>query len=162
FLIAVQKAYCTPRVNFRRFTPYMRSTARVAQTRFWSFGTKPFAAMSVSLSSFAAARFRLLPVVLTILVSWAWNSQAAAQSVTLAWDPAANAAGYRLYSGTTSRVYTQQIDVGNATSALVSNLINGQTYFFAVTAYNTTGVESALSNEISYIGGAPTPTPIPT
>ena len=80
----------------------------------------------------------------------------------LAWDPAANAAGYRLYSGTASHVYTQQTEVGNATSTLVSNLINGQTYFFAVTAYNATGVESPASNEISYVGGAPTPTPTVT
>src|SRR5262249_5592918 len=90
------------------------------------------------------------------------NTRAAAQGVTLAWDPVTNAAGYRLYSGTTSHVYTQQIDVGNATSALVSNLIDGQIYFFAVTAYDATGVESNFSSEVSYTGGAPTPTPTAT
>lgn len=118
--------------------------------------------MSASLCLSVAARFRLLRVGLTILVSWGGNSHAAVQSVTLAWDPAANAAGYRLYSGTTSRVYTQQINVGNTTSTLVSNLIAGQRYFFAVTAYTTAGMESTFSNEISYTPGAPTPTPTPT
>jgi fibronectin type 3 domain-containing protein len=102
-------------------------------------------------------------LLLTVgLLCGAWNSQAATQSVTLAWDPAANADGYRLYSGTASRVYTQIIDVGNTTSTPVSNLIVGQVYFFAVTAYDTAGQESPLSNEISYVGGAPTPTPIPS
>lgn len=90
----------------------------------------------------------------------------AAQSVTLAWDPdpGPGIAGYRIHSGTKSRVYTQVIEVGNATSALVSNLVKGKTYFFAITAYNTDGLESAPSNEVSYAAtdSNPTPTPTPT
>lgn len=92
----------------------------------------------------------------------------AAQTITLAWDPdpAPNIAGYRLYSGIVSGVYTQQIDVGNTTTTVVSNLVAGTTYFFAVTAYNTVGLESAPSNQISYSvpssGPTPTPTPVPT
>src|SRR5262249_42562212 len=121
-----------------------------------------FKVMRTSLRLPGAQRLRLLSVGLTILVSWAWNDHAAAQSVTLGWDPAVNAAGYRLYSGTTSHVYTQQTNVGNVNATLVSNLVVGQTYFFVVTAYNTTGLESPPSNEISYVGAAPTPTPSPT
>src|SRR5260370_19478531 len=116
--------------------------------------------MSASNLPFAFARILLLSWCLTILICLAGRAQA--QSVTLAWDAELNVAGYRLYSGTPSRVYTKVIDVGNTTSALVSNLVVGQTYFFAVTAYNTAGVESAPSNEISYVGGAPTPAPTPT
>jgi hypothetical protein len=71
----------------------------------------------------------------------------------LAWDLSSspNIAGYRLYSGTTSGVYSQTSELGNATSTLVSNLVTGKTYFFVVTAYNTMGVESAPSNEVSYL-----------
>src|SRR2546430_3783324 len=116
--------------------------------------------MSPSSLPSAFQRVVVLSASLTILICAAGRTQA--QSVVLAWDPAYNAAGYRLYSGTTSGVYTQTIDVGNTTSTLVSNLILGQTYFFAVTACNTAGQKSALSNEISYVGGAPTPTPPPT
>ena len=56
---------------------------------------------------------------------------------TLAWDAdtAPDIAGYRLYCGTSSGVYTQTIEVGNATATLVSNLTEGKTHFFAVTAY---------------------------
>src|ERR1700720_259581 len=88
----------------------------------------------------------------------------AAQSVALAWDAstAPNILGYRLYTGTASGVYTQQIEVGNNTSTSVSNLVDGTTYFFAVTDYNTSGVESAPSNEVSYTAPATTPTPTPT
>ena len=66
----------------------------------------------------------------------------AAQSVSLAWDAntASDIVGYRLYTGTASGVYTQQIEVGNNTSTSVSNLVDGTTYFFAVTDYNTSGV----------------------
>src|SRR5215471_16116046 len=124
---------------------------------------KRFKVMPISLRPFGSHHFRLLPLGLTILVSCVWNGQAqAAASVTLAWDPAPNAAGYRLYVGTTSRVYTQQINVGNATSTIVSNLISGKRYFFAVSAYNTAGLESALSNEVSYLTGTPTPSPSST
>ena len=58
--------------------------------------------------------------------------------------------GYRLYSGTTSGVYTQQTEVGNATMVAVSNLVPGTTYFFAVTDYMATGLESTKSNEVVY------------
>ena len=72
-------------------------------------------------------------------------------------------AGYRLYSGTTSGVYTQTSELGNATQTLVSNLTIGKTYYFAVTAYTTALIESAPSNEVSYpqVSATPTPTPSP-
>ena len=73
-------------------------------------------------------------------------------SLTLAWDgsPDSSIAGYRLYEGVVSRTYTNVIDVGNATTATVSNLIAGVTYYFAVTAYDTNGLESDYSDEVSY------------
>jgi hypothetical protein len=99
---------------------------------------------------------RLLIWGLIILVCSAFEVEAAV--VTLAWDLSSspNIAGYRLYSGTTSDVYSQTIELGNATSTLVSNLVTGKTYFFVVTAYNTLGVESAPSNEVSYLAPSTT------
>src|SRR2546429_255454 len=98
-------------------------------------------------------------LALTWLVS---ITRVVAGSVTLAWDPDPNVAGYRLYSGTTRGVYTQTTEVGSAVSASVSNLANGNTYFFVVTAYNAAAVESAPSNEVSYIASTSTPTPTPS
>ncbi len=94
---------------------------------------------------------RLLIWGLIILVCSAFEIEAAV--VTLAWDLSSsrNIAGYRLYSGTTSGVYGQTSELGNATSTLVSNLVTGKIYFFVVTAYNTMGVESAPSDEVSYL-----------
>ena len=93
---------------------------------------------------------RLLIWGLIILVCSAFEVEAA--DVTLAWDLSSSPdiAGYRLHSGTTSSVYSQTSELGNATSTLVSNLVTGKTYFFVVTAYNTMGIESAPSNEVSY------------
>src|SRR5215831_2173352 len=77
---------------------------------------------------------------------------AALPSITLAWNPspANNIAGYRLYLGLTSRSYGTTLDVGATTNATLANLTPGMTYFFAVTAYDTNGLESPFSGEISY------------
>ena len=75
-----------------------------------------------------------------------------AAQVTLAWDAetGSSVVGYKVYYGTASRSYQFNIDVGNNTTSAVSNLQTGTTYYFAVTAYNTTGEESGYSAEVSY------------
>jgi hypothetical protein len=85
-----------------------------------------------------------------IAVTVANNSQ-----LTLAWDANTEpgVAGYRLYRGDSSGVYSTNIDVGNVTTVTVTTLQAGHLYFFAVTAYDQTGTESGFSNEVS--GTAP-------
>lgn len=75
-----------------------------------------------------------------------------AQSATLAWDPNTepDLAGYRIYYGVQSQVYTNSIEVGTNTTAVVSNLVEGVTYYFAATAFSKTGLESDTSNEVGY------------
>ena len=77
-------------------------------------------------------------------------------SITLEWDaPQANVdgsgltdlAGYKIYYGTSSDIYTQYIDVGNTTNSTIDNLSAG-IWCFATTAYNTAGNESDYSNQI--------------
>ena len=72
--------------------------------------------------------------------------------VTLAWDANVepDIAGYKVYYGTTSRMYPFPVDAGNLTTQSVSNLQEGLTYYFAATAYNTEGLESDFSTEISH------------
>jgi Fibronectin type III domain len=81
----------------------------------------------------------------------------AAQSVTLAWDANSepNIVGYVLRYGTTQGKPSQSINVDKSTTATVSNLASGKTYFFTVTARNHLGLESQTSNEVS----CTTPTP---
>jgi len=72
----------------------------------------------------------------------------------LAWDPviAPNGlAGYRVYYGTAPGAYLQPLGQGlsaSATAYTVTNLQPG-TYYFAVTAYDMSNIESGFSNEVS-------------
>jgi len=72
--------------------------------------------------------------------------------VSLAWDPntESNLGGYYLYYGSSSGNYSQIIDVGLITNYSVTNLTDGWTYYFALTAVNTAGLESGYSNEVDY------------
>jgi hypothetical protein len=76
-------------------------------------------------------------------------------TANLAWNAvtASNLAGYRVYYGTSSGNYIQAfgqgIDVGNVLAYTVTGLTSGVTYYFAVTAYDTSGNESTYSSEVS-------------
>lgn len=92
--------------------------------------------------------FLLLSAILFPLTPNAFAGQ-----VKLAWDANSESilAGYRLHYGEASRNYTADIDVGNQTSYTATNLDDGKTYYFAVTAYDTSGtIKSDFSNEVSY------------
>ena len=88
-----------------------------------------------------------------------WTASAAAWQLNLAWDPSPDASvvGYRLYYGHASRAYGSMIDVGNQLARSVPDLDDTQNYFFAVTAYVATGVESAFSNEVFAAAQNPQP-----
>lgn len=72
-------------------------------------------------------------------------------TATLTWDAvtAENLSGYKIYFGTASGEYTQSVSVGNDTSYTLDGLSNQTTYYMAVTAFDTSGSESAYSNEVS-------------
>lgn len=80
------------------------------------------------------------------------NSAFAARTISLAWDPSPDPTviGYNVYYGTVSGNYTNIVSAGNSSTASVTGLIEGQTYYFAVTAYDAAGLESVFSNEVSY------------
>jgi len=78
-------------------------------------------------------------------------------SVTLIWEaPTTNAddsaltdlGGYKIYYGTSSGNYTQEVNVGNVNTYTLT-LADGATYYFTVTAYDTLGNESEYSNEVN-------------
>src|SRR5262245_20020031 len=74
---------------------------------------------------------------------------ASAQALTLAWDASPGASGYKLYYGLASGSYDTVVDSGEALQVALSGLSPGQTYWFAVTAYNA-AEERGVSREISY------------
>jgi len=73
--------------------------------------------------------------------------------VILAWDPSTDPliAGYSLYYGGASQTYTNEISVGLVTTATLSGLAEGNTYYFAATTYNELGLESPFSSELVYL-----------
>jgi hypothetical protein len=88
-----------------------------------------------------------------------FNNGTITGSATLAWNapvtntdgtPLTDLAGHKIYYGTSSGNYTSVIDVGNVTTYTVTNLSPGA-YYFAVTSYDTSGIESTYSNEASKI-----------
>jgi hypothetical protein len=72
--------------------------------------------------------------------------------LSLAWDPNSESDinGYRIYYGTVSNNYSHMIDVGSQTSCTLNDLVPGETYYIAATAYDTLGNESTFSEEIAY------------
>jgi hypothetical protein len=55
-----------------------------------------------------------------------------------------------MFYGVTSWVYTNVLSIGNRTNVTVDGLVEGTTYYFAVKAVDTAGIESFFSNETSY------------
>jgi fibronectin type 3 domain-containing protein len=106
-------------------------------------------------------------IVVCIIIGVIASNAMAAQA-TLAWDPntESDLAGYKVHYGTASGSYTVHTDVHNVTTYTVTGLTAGQTYYFAATAYDTSGNESGYSNPVSYavpgVNGAPTTPVTPT
>ena len=73
-----------------------------------------------------------------------------ARNVNLSWTARTESdlAGYKAYYGISSRNYSTSINVGKVTSYTLTGLNEG-IYYLAVTAYDTSGNESAYSNEAS-------------
>ena len=86
--------------------------------------------------------------------------QAGAQSFTLSWNPPTqnedgspltDLAGYRIYYGTTSGEYDEEIAVDSAgqTSYVIDNLAPGR-YFLVMTSVNSRGMESKYTPELTF------------
>ena len=83
---------------------------------------------------------------------------ASAATVTINWQaptensdgsPLTDLRGYKIYYGATAGNYSSNIPIPNPglTTYVVENLPPGR-YYFAVTSYNSQGVESAMSPEV--------------
>ena len=93
---------------------------------------------------------RLNSALLTSLSILIYTTFSYAVQVTLEWNANTeqDLSGYIIYQGTSSKDYDASMDVGKWTSATIANLEDNETYYFAVTAYDTEGNESGYSNEV--------------
>ncbi len=69
--------------------------------------------------------------------------------------PLTDLVGYKVYYGNSSGSLATSLDVGNVTQYTL-DLTDGLTYYFAVTAYDTSGNESGFSNVVSKLIGTTT------
>jgi len=68
----------------------------------------------------------------------------------VSWHQVANATGYRVMWGTTSRQYSYVQDVGNNLSYRVPQLHRGTTYYFSAKSYSPNQL-SPFGNEVRYV-----------
>jgi hypothetical protein len=93
-------------------------------------------------------------VLLLALVACALTNSifaATFHTIRIAWDPVLEEGimGYTIYMGTVSGQYTQAFDAGMNTELSIPNMMFGETYYIAVTAAGSTGLESPYSDEIT-------------
>ena len=95
-------------------------------------------------------RIRVFTALASALIVVAAAETAAADTVSLAWDPASDVtiAGYIVHVGTQPGSYTEHLDVGLSTAYGWSGAVAGQRYCFALSAYNASHVEGPKSNEV--------------
>jgi hypothetical protein len=89
----------------------------------------------------------LMLLAVCLMAAWLGYAAAPPDVLMLAWDAAQSAVGYEVHYGTTSGLYAVALDTGPATTAAISGLTVGVTYFFVVLAYNDVG-DSPYSNEV--------------
>jgi PKD repeat protein len=108
---------------------------------------------------------RSLPLAVAIATVWfslliLTVTPGEAASALLSWSaPTKNAdgtsltdlAGYKVYFRLASQTFGTGIDVGNTTTYTLSGLTSGLLYYIAVTAYDTSKNESALSSAVSFV-----------
>ena len=89
--------------------------------------------------------------ILLIIPFLFFLTTAEAGYLDLAWVPneEPDLGGYRIYYGTTSGEYIDFVDVGVVTTYRLDDLLDGVTFFLALTAYDLASNESGLSPEVS-------------
>ena len=103
-----------------------------------------------------------LPTLAVLIILFlAFPSSSGAISVIFEWDPntETDLEGYKVYykigsggppyDGTGAVEGPSPVDVKNVTTFTLTGLSKVESYFFVVTAYNTGGLESVYSNEVS-------------
>jgi len=102
-------------------------------------------------------RIKFLFILFAICLFFIQNDvvSAAQFSLMLKWKPSSDKnsdylIGYVVYWGKESGKYTNRVDVGEKYNYTITNLKEGNTYYFAVKSYsNDSYIESNFSNEIA-------------
>ena len=143
---------CVPQLNWLVPTRTLNSLTSV-QASASRQGLHPTGLQSPHVLGGLCGVFQWPAVLGTLLSLFAVNAVAQPQcSVTLAWDADSSddIVSYNIYYGPASLIYTNVVQVGDVTQATVNGLCPGDTYYFAITAVDTSGDESGYSAELVY------------
>ena len=138
-------------LSFNATTGALTGTPTATDARIWSNIT-----ISVSDGRFSAS---LAPFAVNVNSTAVATAAISPGNATVSWvppntnedaSPLTDLAGYRVYFGKAANALDQIVRVTNpaATQQVINNLASG-TWYFAVSALSSTGVESALSNVAS-------------
>jgi Putative Ig domain len=106
--------------------------------------------------SFRTLRSKCALLITVCLFVLGAAERAAADSVTLEWDPTGSGVGYRVHVGVQSGAYSQHVDVGSAQFFTLDTAVAGQRYCFAVSSYLLSSqVEGPNSAEVCGYSNAP-------
>ncbi len=108
-------------------------------------------------------KHRFLFLIIPILLGAVFGANKVfAGTATVSWNAntESDLASYKIYYGTSARTgtnpktcglcgYSTSINVGKVTTYTFSNLTDGQTYYFSVSAIDTSTNESSFSSEVS-------------
>ncbi|OGZ34073.1 MAG: hypothetical protein A2Y98_03305 [Candidatus Portnoybacteria bacterium RBG_19FT_COMBO_36_7] len=108
-------------------------------------------------------KYKFVALIFLALFAFVFSANFAfAGSATLSWNANTeiDLAGYKIYYGTASRTgtdpktcglcgYSASVNVGNVRTYTFSNLTDNTTYYFSVTAYDTSNNESVFSSQVS-------------
>ena len=136
----------------RTIGPSRFDTVTLSEFAFIDLSIKKISVFDSLLVSEAVFLTSIPPVEISVSDAVGVNVGAAKISWNANTEP--DLAGYKLYYGTSSGVYTTVIDVGltstpSTPNYTVYNLTKGITYYFNVTAYDTSNNESAFGTEVS-------------
>ena len=92
-----------------------------------------------------------------LIMLFVWLGQAAAGSLIATWDANTedDLAGYKVFYGAESGMYTEETDVKKNTTFIAQDLKEGAEYFFVIKAYDYSGNLSAPSTEVNATVGGP-------
>ena len=80
-------------------------------------------------------------------------------AISLSWSPPTSntdntpltdLGGYKVYYGEHPTNYSTSVDIGNQTTYSAADLVEGKVYYFSVTAYNTSLIESELAPVLAW------------
>ncbi len=151
--------------NVKKSANIIMLSGRIATLKTSTMGKR-----MLSASSFIFLRTALTLLTL-VMIMMSITAEDVFSSTTLTWTtPTTNTdgtiltdlEGFKIYYGTTSGNYTNSINAGDVTSYTFNNLTSGTTYYFAVTAYDTAGLESTYSNQVAKTESAVSDTTAPT